>query len=385
MSRLFDALNSATENPIKKYESFVRQQTRDKRLLTSATLELSPICNFICPFCYVRKTPQQLLEQGEKIMRFDDWRSIIDGLAQMKVVYLTFTGGECMLHPDFAQLYRYAYEKDFLISMLSNGSCLTDEILSTLKQCPPQELYITMYGGSPKTYEQVCGSAVYYDKVMQNAKKIKEAGIDLVLQCTVSKDNVEDFEQIGKVAKMLNVPFRYSMDFVSCRRCDSEMIEANAADEEKFAEIIWNLTDNPIKPSQIQPPYSVTLDKNPNYGKGMSCGAGRSACSFNYKGQMIPCVTFDAIKIDTIGRSIADCWKELVAACDEVPSLEECATCIHSRRCRLCQAYHYYDLGEFGKPSPRLCFKRKYPERAKEIEEHYAQNGCLRSDLGDLD
>ena len=39
----------------------------------------------------------------------------------------------------------------------------------------------------------------------------------------------------------------------------------------------------------------------------------------------------------------------------------------------LCPALHYGDMGEFGKVSPRFCFKKLYPEEAAASQARYDQ------------
>ena len=37
------------------------------------TFELSPVCNFACRMCYVRKTAREVAESERPILTLDDW------------------------------------------------------------------------------------------------------------------------------------------------------------------------------------------------------------------------------------------------------------------------------------------------------------------------
>ena len=54
--------------------------------------------------------------------------SILDQLAEMGTLKVTFSGGECLLHPDFIPILRHARQNDFSISVLSDLTLLNDEI-----------------------------------------------------------------------------------------------------------------------------------------------------------------------------------------------------------------------------------------------------------------
>ncbi len=385
---LYDLVKSK-ENPLDGYTDFMITTVREKRFLSSVQLELIPLCNFSCPFCYARLSPKQLEERGERVLRFEDWKPIIDGLAEMNVFDISFSGGECTLHPDFEKIYRYAYEKNFNVSIITNGSNITDSILEMFCECPPKSVTITMYGGSPESYQKVCGNADFYERVIINVKKLSNKKINFKLQSTISKDNLEDMEPISKFAEEFDVPYITNMDYISFRSCDSDKIENNVVNKKVYIEFTEKALRHTTE--MIESVHKTGKSDNerkkyfPKEGKiiekGIQCSAGRDFCAFNYKGEMQLCVTLDAKKIDTKGRKISDCWQELVEYADNVPCLVECQNCIHKMQCRTCIDIHYNDIHEFGKPSPRLCYKRLYPENAKEIEEFYEKNGYVLLDM----
>lgn len=378
---LYDAVKNA-DNPYQAFQEAVSDLVSANRFPLSAVFELSPVCNFKCPFCYARVSPEELAARGEKVLRFADWKRFIDEARAMGTFKLTLTGGECMLHPDFCEIYRYAYAQGCELTLMTNGSCVTPEILEMFRDCPPEGVYLTLYGSSPETYETVCGSAAFYDRVLRNIRALKELGLLVVLQFTADRDNVAELETVYALSKALDAPLRYTVAEQSFRRCTPEMLEEFAPEQELLhdaARAIYldrsGLTEEAYDAAGDEP---VQLLKMPVIEKGMPCGAGRNSFCINYRGEMLPCVVFDAVSVKTDGRLLSDCWKELVRGCDEIPRLVECTNCIHRMHCRSCIAQHYNACKQFGVPAPRLCWKQKYPERAAEIEKFYAEHGYLR-------
>ena len=383
---LYDIVKNSGGTYLSLAQAMAEVTTR-ARFPAGAVFELSPICNFKCPFCYARVSQKELDERGERVLRFEDWKRLIDEIHALSVCDLTLTGGECMLHPDFLRIYRYAYEKGFLITLMTNGSCVTPAVLELFGQCPPEAIYLTVYGASPETYAAVCGDAAYYDRVMKSIRAIKALGIQhFVLQCTVDRDNVGDLKQIYDLAKELGLPLRYTPPDLTFRRVTAEMLEDCVPDKEALDAASGSIyadkhafDDENIAARKKE---KVFFSQLPVVEKGIPCGAGRRSFAINYRGEMIPCVSLDFISIPTEGRDLGDCWRQLTAACDEVPRLTECVNCIFKTHCKSCIALHYNDVKRFGVPSPRLCYKKLHPERAAELEAKYARDGyLLREDM----
>lgn len=210
----------------------------------------------------------------------------------------------------------------------------------------------------------------------------KGLGLQVVLQFTADRDNVAELESIYALSKSLGLQLRYTVAEQSFRRCTPEMLEEFAPEQEMLYDAARaihldrsGLTQEAYNAQADEP---VQFAKVPVVEKGMPCGAGRNSFCINYRGEMLPCVVFDAVSVKTDGRPLADCWKELVRGCDEIPRLVECANCIHRMHCRSCIAQHYNACKQFGVPAPRLCWKQKYPKRAAEIQKFYDEHGYSR-------
>ena len=378
---LYNAVKNAA-NPYQAFQEAVNDLVSTNRFPLSAVFELSPVCNFKCPFCYARVSPEELAAKGERVLRFADWKRFIDEAYALGTFKLTLTGGECMLHPDFCEIYRYAYARGCEMTLMTNGSCVTPEILEMFRDCPPESIYLTLYGSSPETYEKVCGSAAFYDRVLQNVHALKDLGLQVVLQFTADRDNVAELESVYALSKSLDLPLRYAVAELTFRRCTPEMVEEFAPEQtalESAAKAIFldrkGITEEAYNAEADEPIQPARL---PVIEKGMPCGAGRNSFCINYRGEMLPCVSFDAVCVNTAGRSLSDCWKELVHGCDEIPRLVECTNCIHKMHCRSCIAQHYNACKQLGVPAPRLCWKRLHPERAAEIQKFYDEHGYIR-------
>ena len=74
---------------------------------------------------------------------------------------------------------------------------------------------------------------------------------------------------------------------------------------------------------------------------------------------------------------IKETWKHLNDWADNIPAMVECQTCLFRKKCKNCFALHYNDTHEYGKPSPRFCYKQTHPEEAQRIEDYYKKYGKI--------
>ena len=377
---LYDALINS-KNKSGDFTKLFDKLTVENDILANCTLELTPLCNFRCAFCYSRVSPEELKKRNVSVKRFDEWKRYIDDAAQMHCMTLILTGGECTLHPDFCKIYSYAYDKGLTISVFTNGSNITDEIFEMFTQKPPFRIFITLYGNSPETYEKVVGDGKYFSIVRKNVEALVAKKFDVVLQGTFVSDNVEDVEPLYDYAASLGCEFRYNSDLFTLGNNTAELNEAIKADDDfmkQASKNIWckkhNFDPNGIEAREKK--RVSPLPVNPE-AVGIKCNAGKNACFIRHDGMMAACNTLDAKLIDTHGRSLQDCFREMSAWANTVPRIKECEGCIHAIHCRTCVAIHYSDTHQFGVPSPRLCFKIREPEKAKAEQEFFAKHGYL--------
>lgn len=359
-----------------------------KDFLANCTIELTPLCNFKCRFCYARKSPEQLKQNGEKVFTFDDWKRYIDELAAMNCLTLVITGGECTLHPEFVKIYRYAYEKGLVITVFTNGSNITDEILATFVKYPPSRIFVTMYGASEETYETVTGHAKWFGIVKQNIEKMIDKKLDVIIQNTMSSENIADTEALYDYAASLGLEFRYSSSLNAYGNCTDDVYDEVKADNTTAETVntnIWRkkrgMTEQEYQEHLQNATTSfVPVKADPN-AVGIKCAGGRNACFLTYNGYMQICNTFDACKIDTKNRTIKDCFEEVIVWAKALPRIKECEGCIHAFHCNSCVALHYNDTKQFGVASPRVCFKILEPEKARIEREYFEKHGCVDTNL----
>src|SRR3954469_17459740 len=124
--------------------------------------ELTPTCNLRCHFCYVALDPYAgPYLSTEQVCR------VLDVLERAGVLFLTLTGGEIFSRRDFAEIYRHAKSKGFLVSLFTNATMVTEKIAQQLRDDPPFSIEVSLYGADAEHYEattQIPGSFARFER-----------------------------------------------------------------------------------------------------------------------------------------------------------------------------------------------------------------------------
>ncbi len=385
MSSLYDALK-ASGGKFEDFRMYLTEKAKLEKNLISAIIQLTPLCNLNCKMCYARMDKADVEKKGKHIMGFDEWKFYLDALNEMGVSQISFTGGECTIHPDFVKIYSYAYDLGYSISIMTNLSHITDEIFQLFVSKPPFGISFTVYGSSEETYEKLCKNKNAYKATYDNFEKFNSMGYNILPKMTVVKDNIYDYEEIEEYFRKKGLRLVESSLLVAFDNCEKDSLDNIAVDNLEWYNIrkkvyskVRNINEEDSidrKCELIEASCSMP-EKDGNTKEGLKCSGGRSSCYINWEGMMTPCVTIDVFTVDPRKVGFEKAWEETVHWADRVPALDECEDCLLKTECNSCASIHYGDTGVFGKVSERLCLKKKFPEEVAKIEAKLAERGIL--------
>ena len=113
-----------------------------------------------------------------------------------------------------------------MVSINSNGSLINDDWIEFLKSEPPIRFNITLYGAGNEAYERLCGRPVF-DKVVNNIRALKEIGIGVKLNVSLTRYNAEDMAKIYEIAEELGTPIQLATYMFPPIRRDEKLIGQN--------------------------------------------------------------------------------------------------------------------------------------------------------------
>lgn len=153
----------------------------------SAMIEIADRCNEVCVHCY-----QVHGEKGE--LRTEDWKSILDELAAMGVVFLTVSGGEATLRRDLVEIIAHARRLRFAVKLFTNGLNVTPELARTLADLAVQEVQISLYSHDPTIHDGVTRVPGSWEKSVNAARYCIAAGMKVVLKTPLMAINADDVD-----------------------------------------------------------------------------------------------------------------------------------------------------------------------------------------------
>lgn len=333
----------------------------------SGTFELSPICNFQCRMCYIRKTAKEVEDSIRPIMTYERWIELARELRNEGMVYLLLTGGEPFLWPDFWKLYEELSKMGFLISINSNGSLIDEETIERLKEFPPTRINITLYGASDDTYQSLCGVKGMFTKVDQVIMQLKNAGIPVKLNCSLTPQNVSDLEKMVSYAEERELILEAATYMFPPMRRDPSMVGKN----ERFTpyeaayynlkryrlqygeELYYQYLENVVQ-GIASPPGLDEFCIDPLDGK-VRCRAGKSVFWITWDGWLTPCGMLNNPRIDITVHSFKEGWEKLVKESEDLTLSGVCTTCANRKICHSCAAVAAAETGRFSGIPRYLC------------------------------
>ena len=352
----------------------------------SGTFELTPLCSMACKMCYVRMSPEELAATGKRLRTADEWLALAREAKEQGMLLLLLTGGEPFLYPEFRRLYTELRQMGFVISINSNATLITEETVAWLKENPPQRINITLYGASDATYARLCGHPTGFTQVTRAIELLRDAGISVKLNCSVTPENVSDLEDIIAYSDEHKLVLQATSYMFPPLRRDAESVGRNArfaAEECARTEVkirrlqygAENLREY-CKAIESHQPVDTPLCADCE-GEGLQCRAGKSAFWVTWDGRMTPCGMVNEPAVFPFGQGFADAWQSLRAQTAALHLPPECAGCDAKHYCHTCAAMCYTETGRYDcKPQYRCDLMRAVPAACRALlseEEHHEE------------
>ena len=343
---------------------FLFQKASRRRIPLNVTMELSPVCNFQCKMCYVRKTEAQIRKEGKAIIGWEQWLDLAKQLREAGTLFLLLTGGEPFLYPHFKELYTELHRMGFLIMINTNGTLINEETLEWLREMSPYRINLTLYGGSRETYGRICGNPAGYDKAMFALRSLKKLGVPTVINASMIPENACDLETIMAVGRELRLNTRVSTYMFPPVRRDAEDSDSRFTPEESadmFMRKIIFSTDMEQRleyfRSQVCPTEPIEPETwGDHKTEHMKCRAGRSSFWISWDGTMCACGLMPFPKtFNAFDGKVVEHWLELTEAVRTYSVMSACAGCKMRTVCKPCVATVYSESGQTDGRAPYLC------------------------------
>jgi MoaA/NifB/PqqE/SkfB family radical SAM enzyme len=318
--------------PMVEYRDFslnVHTQAGMQGQVVNAQIELTYGCNLHCVHCYTDCYNRPDLIKRE--LSYAEVTRILDQLAAEGCLWVCFTGGEIFMRKDFLEIYAYAKQKGFLITLFTNGTLFTEAMADYLKEYPPFCIEISCHGATDETFDRITQVKGSFQRFLKGIRLLVERGLPIKIKTKAMTVNHHELDQIKALVEGLGTQFRLGTSIyprlngdltTATYRLSPEEIVA-LENQEGDGEPEDRCTQAEI---EIGPPVDDRLYR---------CGCATTAVHINAWGQLGTC---------TWGTERADLRQTTVAAgIAEVFPQVRGARYQGETPCRTCQVYTFCD------------------------------------------
>ena len=368
----------------------------------NGTFEVTPLCNMNCRMCYVRMDREQQ-EAIAPLRTAEEWLELGRTAKERGMTYLLLTGGEPFLRPDFRQIMQGLHRMGFVLSINSNGTMIDEKTVEWLKETPPIRINITLYGASDETYGRLCQNPRGFTQVTKAIHLLKEAGILVKLNCSVTPYNADDLEQIFAFAEKEELVVQATSYMFPPLRRDASKVGWNdrfsaeeSARQEAWINVYQNGREAYLKHMESEEMASLSGDieedcmpveegngDGDSYGKEgerIRCRAGKCSFWVTWDGRFLPCGMLpgeNALNVFEAGFDAA--WEQAKAEAAAIRLPVRCSTCSLKDKCRACAAMVYTESGNYHDvPLYRCQMAHAYTEACRQVEYEIRQEAQIQ-------
>ncbi|MGD9611314.1 MAG: radical SAM/SPASM domain-containing protein [Kiritimatiellia bacterium] len=336
-------MNCAVETATREWTTGFRVRAAQSRVPIAATLELTRRCNLRCVHCYLGdQAEQHRLKDRER-----DAAAVRNALSEWTeagCLYLTITGGEPLLRPDFAAIYRHARERGLVVTVFTNGTLVADESVDLFRELPPRKVEISLYGAQAATHDAVTGVPGSHARAWTGIRRLHAGGIRVVLKTILMKANVAEFAALEKQAAEIGVGFRHDAAIFPCLHGGSRAPLALRVSPEDAVRVDMATAE---RRSTWRAKIAKTAPQ-PSADRLYACSAGLSAFHADPFGGLSPCVLAENYSCAAVGRAFRDVWNGELAAIQRRKRTRRADSLAGEMRgaCTHCPAFNRIETGD---------------------------------------
>lgn len=317
-----------------------------------AYFELTPLCNFNCPMCYVHLSKEDQEKQG-KLIPAEQWLEYGRQAKELGVLSIVLTGGEALTRPDFWEIYSGLNEMGFLIHVFSNGYLIDESVIEKFNEYgAPFSVKLSIYGSCNETYEKVCGVKNGYDRIMKAIDLLNNEKIPFSVTGLVIKENMEDLSSLYKVAEEKNYSFKHTIAVSDTKRGTKNNPRGSRLFISDFDNELTLESLDKLRHPRFANPYDI-------------CGSYRRVFWILWNNKMVGCSFSSKPSVNLTNTSLSDAWAELYKLQTEYTEPEKCAKCKFAEFCNKCPGVLSAETNENNEINTEYCINaemlyRKY-------------------------
>ncbi len=332
------------------FEQFSRKALHE-RIPLSGSIDLTYRCNFRCVHCYIGSRKDSAPDfSGE--LETEQWLGLLDQIAEAGCLFLLITGGDPLLRPDFCEIYRHAKARGMILTVFTNGTTLTEEIIATFQKFPPRSVEITLYGMSDETCREITGREKVPAACFKAVELLKKSNVAVSVKTILMRKNIHEFQQMKQFAEKHGLKFRHDAGIFP-GFFDSVSVDRLRISAEKAAEIDFADSDRAEEWGRYYNRISTSGLGNHLF----LCGSGLTTFHINPYGMLQPCLMETMLQYDLKTGDFSHGWHAVMPEIRKKTrsASSPCIGCDKLALCGICPPFARLETGSEEGRSEFLC------------------------------
>lgn len=326
-------------------EDFFNEYFKGKPQLTNLHIEITSKCNEKCVHCYI--------PEDDRVSYIDSdlFYDVIEQCKNMRLLHLTISGGEPMLHKNFCDFLKKCNEHDFSINVLSNLTLLNDEIIKEMRANPLLGVQVSLYSMDSDIHDEITRTKGSFLKTTSAILRLIENDIPLQICCPIMQQNKNCYKEVIEWAKTNKIhviddytilaKYNHSTENINCRLSIDEIeeiIDHKISNNSGFLEQIEKDAENKLNTKITDPVCSVC----------------HSSICISDNGNVYPCAGWQSYVVANVKEtSLNDIWNnsEKIQYLRGINNQEfpKCIKCPDKEFCTICMVRNANE-NPFGNP-----------------------------------
>lgn len=305
-------------------------------------MEVTSRCNERCQHCY--------LPHGRTMATFDTLLAldILDQLGAIGTVGVTISGGECFLHKDIGKILEAARRNDLMISVLSNLTLLTDELVTLLKEVNVAQVQVSLYSMKAEEHDAITQVPGSHAKTLRALERLIMADIPAQISCPVMRINKNSYREVMTWAYQHRI--KAYTDYIMMARTDfstsnlDQRLSLTESEELMRGMLDYDVEYRAILDAKIPPEPPEQRANKP------VCGVGVDSMCVAADGVFYPCSGFQGYPLGNAHtQSVKEVWENspAIRKLRQITnaSFPKCLRCEARPFCNMCLVRNFNENG----------------------------------------
>lgn len=298
---------------------------------------ITPACNLRCLYCFPNVSFHSTVTEA---LTLSDLLSIADKLIESRVLKVTLSGGECLLHNGLWTIVERLRSAGLTVAILTNGTAISRQVAEQMSK-NGVIVGVSLDGQNEEVNRTTRGRGAF-EKTVTGIKRLVAESVPVTILVTVTRHNYPILEELIAFISDLGI---LSITLQDLRpfgtRNDYDRLRLTVEQERTLPTFFDKLSK--MRPDILINPTELFIFSQPGAsGRLMHCPAGDNFAYIDFYGDVYPCTSLPSFWLGNIlgDVSLSVLWQESDAILRlrrmktlPVTVIQECTECSNRVNC----------------------------------------------------